>query len=255
MDSENPVRLERAQVGIGTLVVFIAMVLVAAIAAGVLLDTGSMLQNDAEQTGREATDQVSNRLMVVGAVGHVTGEESNTPLKADEDVMPNNTVDTVRLTVKLSPGSGPVNLSEATISWLGPTEATTLVHGGTADQAPGVEDESDPGTFGISPKPDGGGGGGRRGGGGDGVPRGAFNTHAVTGSDHTVLTDRNDLIKIYINAGLVEAETRSAITPPFPEPLPAGSEVTLRITTASGSTTVYRLTVPPALTEEGSVAL
>lgn len=66
------VGVERGQVGIGTLIVFIAMVLVAAIAAGVLLNTAGFLQSQAQQTGEESSAQVTNQLQVVSKTGVVT---------------------------------------------------------------------------------------------------------------------------------------------------------------------------------------
>ncbi|SHH19952.1 archaellin/type IV pilin N-terminal domain-containing protein [Halobaculum gomorrense] len=105
---------ERGQVGIGTLIVFIAMVLVAAIAAGVLINTAGFLQSKSQETGQQSSKQVSNRLQEVVTVGTVNTSQ--------------DTISKVNVTVTQAPGAGEIDLSNATINWIGPQGTETLTH-------------------------------------------------------------------------------------------------------------------------------
>ncbi|EMA25117.1 archaellin/type IV pilin N-terminal domain-containing protein [Haloarcula amylolytica] len=120
---------DRGQVGIGTLIVFIAMVLVAAIAAGVLINTAGFLQSSAEETGQQSSDQVTNRLQLVNAVG--------------EDIQSSSsTIDTVKLTVKKAPGAGNIDLGSTIAQWVDSSGTYDLTYEGTYDGNPGASEFS-----------------------------------------------------------------------------------------------------------------
>jgi flagellin FlaB len=69
---ENKTRLndDEADVGIGTLIVFIAMVLVAAVAASVIMQTAENLQQRAYAVGKQTIRDVSTGLRVIGVTGY-----------------------------------------------------------------------------------------------------------------------------------------------------------------------------------------
>jgi flagellin FlaB len=108
-----------AQVGIGTLIIFIAMVLVAAVAAAVLIQTSGTLQQKAQSTGKEATQEVSSNLMVKTIDG--------LRAKTDSTNMAGN-VSLLKLKVGLNVGSSPVDMNQVVISITDGTTTNNLIY-------------------------------------------------------------------------------------------------------------------------------
>lgn len=94
---------KKAEMGIGTLILFIAMILVAAVAAGVLIQTASSLQTKALLTGTKSTAEVSTSMQVL----YVYGTEASSSV---------HNLQKTYLKVKLSPGSDPIKIDDTVIT-------------------------------------------------------------------------------------------------------------------------------------------
>ncbi|WP_407356204.1 archaellin/type IV pilin N-terminal domain-containing protein [Methanolobus sp. WCC5] len=110
----------KAQVGIGTLIIFIAMVLVAAVAAAVLIQTSGILQQKAQSTGKQSTQEVSSNLMIKNIEG----------VRAKNTTITSDTIDMLKLQVGLNVGSSPVDVNQVVISITDGTIAHNLVYAG-----------------------------------------------------------------------------------------------------------------------------
>ena len=123
---KNILKNNSGDVGIGTLIVFIAMVLVAAVAAAVLIQTSGVLQQKAQTTGTEATAEVSSNIKIVSIVG--------------TDVDTDGTdIDQMKISIALSAGGDPIDMAEVVVKYLDDSNVTThslndsMVLTGTAD--------------------------------------------------------------------------------------------------------------------------
>ena len=113
MKANRPFRNDRAEVGVGTLIVFIAMVLVAAVAAAVLINTTGSLQQRAQATGKEATQEVSSNLKVLNVYGTRPG--------TDKDI------NEFKINAELAAGALPLDLSKLIVRWSNGSAANNYV--------------------------------------------------------------------------------------------------------------------------------
>ncbi len=111
-------KANRAETGIGTLIVFIAMVLVAAVAATVLIHTAGNLQQTAQSTGQQTTAQVSSGL----AIQQIIGFDSNTT--NPESGVLNYTL----IYLSVNTGGSAVDLGNATVSLYYEGHAASLTY-------------------------------------------------------------------------------------------------------------------------------
>jgi len=113
---------DRAEVGVGTLIVFIAMVLVAAVAAAVLINTTGVLQQRAQQTGADATQEVSSNLKVINVYG-------------DREATTTANLHHFKIYAELSAGALPMDLGELIVRFADGGVAHTYEWGAAEDNA------------------------------------------------------------------------------------------------------------------------
>jgi len=111
-------RKEKGEFGIGTLILFIAMIIVAAVAATVLIQTAYQLQQQAEQTGNVAIQDVATGFKVI----HIGGVVNLSAPK----------VRTIEIKVGLLAGSPSIDMNDVLIEITDGTTDVTLTFDSSA---------------------------------------------------------------------------------------------------------------------------
>lgn len=93
--------MKKAEMGMGTLIIFIAMILVAAVASSVLIQTTGSLQSKALDTGRSARSNVGTSLHVVEVYGENSSDQS---------------IEELVVVMKLGAGSEPINFEDLLVT-------------------------------------------------------------------------------------------------------------------------------------------
>jgi flagellin FlaB len=241
---------ERAQVGIGTLIVFIAMVLVAAIAAGVLLNTAGLLETQAMATGEESTRQVTNNLQVISEVGYNVAGDSDVgdgqlyePREDGSDLaIDAEKLYQVRMVVQKAAGASDINVSKSTIEYFG-AEATTLTY---YDDNEEIIYKNN-GTFNVD----------NDGKTLDSSQEDVFLTYNVRGGKQ-VLSKDDDRVGVIILLGTYDTSTdfvSGSGELKQPAPLGVGEDIRLRFTTPAGAQRFVALQTPKNFGEDVAVGL
>ena len=103
-----------ASIGIGAMIVFIALILVAAVASAVIIQTGEKLQQNAQQTGDDTREEIGGKITIITVwVADQTdcdGDDGDVAVDGDDD-----DDKCVTLVFELAAGSEPVD--ETNVIW------------------------------------------------------------------------------------------------------------------------------------------
>ena len=112
---------KKAAQGVGTLIIFIALILVSAVAAAVLISTASSFQSKAFDVGRQAQEKITTAVEVVQVK---VSDVSDGSINASSDIY--------AVRVRLASGSVPVKLDDITISVDTESNSQVLNHNNAA---------------------------------------------------------------------------------------------------------------------------
>jgi archaellin len=132
---------ESGSIGIGAMIVFIALILVAAVASTIIIKTAEELQQNAENTSSDTRQQISGKVSVADVYVKTTADTDNAD--ADDDVTTGTKEDIATMEVIARISSGSLNVQEGDISYYISCQVTlteavgdptyAVVDSGTAD--------------------------------------------------------------------------------------------------------------------------
>ena len=111
----TPDRREEGSIGIGAMIVFIALILVAAVASTIIIKTAEELQQNAENTSSDTRQQISGKVSVADVYVKTTADTDNAD--ADDDATTGTKEDIATMEVIARISSGSLNVQEGDISY------------------------------------------------------------------------------------------------------------------------------------------
>lgn len=111
------IREQAGLAGVAALIIFAALILVAAISAAVIVDVTGGLEQQVQQTGSDASNQLSSSLQILSVIGDINSTSDQ--------------IEDVRYVVTISPGTNSVDLTDVTIDYVTSQGSVTLTQAST----------------------------------------------------------------------------------------------------------------------------
>ncbi len=111
----TPDRRDEGSIGIGAMIVFIALILVAAVASTIIIKTAEELQQNAENTSSDTRQQISGKVSVADVYVKTTADTDNAD--ADDDATTGTMEDIATMEVIARISSGSLNVQQGDITY------------------------------------------------------------------------------------------------------------------------------------------